>query len=432
MSIERAASLVAAARENDAEAFVVEEERRSRRWRDGILVHDHAGQVRGAAVRLRMGGRVGLAAGAGIIDPPDLIARARGASEIGPEVPRGFASPALGQRTSPQPPPDTVTAEAVDLLCTRIRSAHSDVTVIVDVEERESDRAIATRTGAVDDHTRATLITVAASRVGVGEILDIVRRVPWLGDERHLLALADSLVERLQWSRREAPAAAGDLAVVLTPEALGALIVFPLAGALSGTALVDGTSPLPNSLGTEIGGDWVTILDDPTLPGAPRSRAVDDEGLPARPRALVRTGTVEHYLLDLSSADRLGLLSGGSAWRAWDTWPEPGPSTLVVPEGQRSLQDILNSFPRALLVEELSAEWLADTGAGTIAATLGLAYLFGNGEPVGRVREGALHAALGALLAGRVELSRERSWVDARGVLPYAHADALSVDLAGD
>jgi TldD protein len=60
-------------------------------------------------------------------------------------------------------------------------------------------------------------------------------------------------------------------------------------------------------VGRRVGSDVVTILDDPTVPGAYGSYFMDDEGQIATPTTIVRDGIFRRGITDLYSATRLGI-----------------------------------------------------------------------------------------------------------------------------
>ncbi len=69
----------------------------------------------------------------------------------------------------------------------------------------------------------------------------------------------------------------------------------------------------PDMLGTKIGSDVVTIIDDPTLDKSYGWYLYDDEGVKARPRYLMKNGVFEEMLHNRESAFYLGLKSNAGA-----------------------------------------------------------------------------------------------------------------------
>lgn len=97
----------------------------------------------------------------------------------------------------------------------------------------------------------------------------------------------------------EAPLAAG---------LLGAFVQ-----AVSGGALYRKSTFLTDSLGTAVFGDDISIIEDPSLPGAVGSAPFDEEGVRVQRREVVKEGVVQGYFLSSYSARKLGMQTTGNA-----------------------------------------------------------------------------------------------------------------------
>jgi len=97
----------------------------------------------------------------------------------------------------------------------------------------------------------------------------------------------------------EAPLAAG---------LLGAFVQ-----AISGGALYRKSTFLNDSIGTQVFGEHVRIVEDPHVKGAVGSAAFDEEGVKTARRDVVRDGVVQGYFLSTYSARKLGLKTTGNA-----------------------------------------------------------------------------------------------------------------------
>ncbi|HUZ03558.1 MAG TPA: metallopeptidase TldD-related protein [Thermomicrobiaceae bacterium] len=431
MTLATAAEAVLAAAGRDAlEVFALSRRVRTRRWRGDEPAGELLRHERGIAVRVRREGRVGLAAACGPFDAADLVASARVAARSGPAFPSSFAEHPVASEDAAAGPeaPDKCSEPPVRELAQRLHDRHPDARLSLQFVESEEERLILSTEGVrAYDCRRATMVRAIASRADSGEVLDLFYEAPWPADSTDVDALLRWLVLRLRWTRRRAAMPCNDLPVILTPRALDALVAQPLAAALAGPALLDGTSFLSGQRPEEPSVRGLTLLDDPTLTGAPRSRRFDDEGVPTRRRELLRRGVVAGYALDLSAAERLGMESTGSAWRRWDAWPAAEPATLVVHGGSTDVTRLLGTWPRAVLIDEVAGEWFSDVGEAGVAASAHLAFLVEGGEVVGRVRGVSLSAARDDLLRGEVVLSQEVAWVGDRALLPWVHAAGLAV-----
>jgi PmbA protein len=140
--------------------------------------------------------------------------------------------------------------------------------------------------------------------------------------------------------------------VIFEAEAAASLLRH-LAGAVSGYALYKGTSFLAGKLGERIAPDWVTVVDDGTLPRALGSRPFDGEGVRTRRTAVVERGVLRSYLFDSYSARKLGGRTTGNASRSIGDSPHVGSHNLFLEPGTTATEDIIGAVRQGLYVTEL-------------------------------------------------------------------------------
>ena len=120
-----------------------------------------------------------------------------------------------------------------------------------------------------------------------------------------------------------------------------------LVGAIRGHAQYREASFLLGALEQPVFPDWVRIHEDPLLPRGLASAPFDNEGVATHPRDFVRHGVLESYVLDSYSACKLGLRTTGNAG---------GVRNLAIDTGSQSLEELLGSMDRGLLVTELMGQ----------------------------------------------------------------------------
>jgi len=98
----------------------------------------------------------------------------------------------------------------------------------------------------------------------------------------------------------------GKFPVLYAPEVASGLLGH-LVGAISGGSLYRNASFLKDRLGETLFPDWMTIEEQPRLPGGPASTAFDNDGLPTRAQNFVENGVLTRYALGLYASRRLGL-----------------------------------------------------------------------------------------------------------------------------
>jgi|ECHvirMinimDraft_2_1075157.scaffolds.fasta_scaffold00004_40 TldD protein len=110
----------------------------------------------------------------------------------------------------------------------------------------------------------------------------------------------------------------------------------------------------------KMGSDTVTLVDDPTLEGSMGFFQVDDEGVKARRKFLIREGKVEEMLHSRLTAPRWGVRSNGST-RAMDYESEPlirMSNTFFLP-GKAKFQDLLDGIRNGVFLKSYM-EWNID------------------------------------------------------------------------
>lgn len=125
------------------------------------------------------------------------------------------------------------------------------------------------------------------------------------------------------------------------------------AGAISGSAIARRTSFLQEKLGERVFAPGVSMVDDPLRERGLRSRPFDGEGVRVSRQELVSQGVLMKWIAESASARQLGILPTGHAVRGVGGAPGASPSNLYLAAGSRTRDELLASFPEALLVIEL-------------------------------------------------------------------------------
>lgn len=143
-----------------------------------------------------------------------------------------------------------------------------------------------------------------------------------------------------------------EVPIVFDPE-MAASLLRNLASGLSGYSLYKGASFLMGKLGTKIGSDLLTVIDDGTISGALGSRPFDGEGLPTRKKTVVENGELKSYLLDTYSGKKLAMASTGNASRSVGESPGVSPANFYLVPGKDSPESIIRSVKSGLYVTEM-------------------------------------------------------------------------------
>ena len=185
-----------------------------------------------------------------------------------------------------------------------------------------------------------------------------MQRDYWLTVGRHLEDLEDAA----EVGRRAAARAVRRLGARPVPTCevpvifdafTAASLLGQLAGCVSGYAIYRDASFLANKMGDRIAPENIQIIDDGRRPRGLGSKPFDGEGLPTRRNAIVENGILSSWILDSYSARKLGLASTGNASRGAGSSPSAGTTNLWLEPGDTSLEAMIASTPRGLLVTEL-------------------------------------------------------------------------------
>ena len=126
---------------------------------------------------------------------------------------------------------------------------------------------------------------------------------------------------------------------------VAASVLSDIFSALSASNVAVGNSWLAERVGSRIGSDLVTIVDDGTLPGLLGTSPFDGEGVPTQRTVVFERGTLRTFLYDTYYARKLNARSTGNG-----SGGGVAPNNLYLEAGSRSLEQIIADTPRGILV----------------------------------------------------------------------------------
>jgi PmbA protein len=381
-------------------------------------------------LRVMVDGRVGHASASGA-DPAGLRDRALAAAPAGPALDLHLPLPApLPELSLRSPAVAVAEVPALDglarILFERLQRTQRRVEVWV-------ERSIGSvRLG----NTRGVLTGYEATLAGAGAVVESIGAgyappcrvhqsgagLPELVDLEGLVNEVDRRLDPplIQERRRDAA-----LPVCFSPRAVAALLV-PLRAALTGREAWFGDSPLRGRLGERVFDPKLTVTDDPLATGRPGSRPVDDDGVVARPIAVIERGRIVGFLADLETGSRAGIPSTGHAWRIAGSGSRVGFTNLRVSPGIETRATLLTMMGRGLLVEDL--EWRAGPNPirGTFRLPAPWTYLVENGSVKGRLEGITLAGNIHDVLTRIGAIGSDLTWIGAVGA-PSILVDGVGV-----
>ena len=126
-----------------------------------------------------------------------------------------------------------------------------------------------------------------------------------------------------------------------------------MAGAISGSAIARGTSFLKNHLGKQVFSSGIHITDDPHIVRGPSSRPFDAEGVANRKQSIVSDGVLNTWLLDIRSANKLGLTTTGHATRGLASPPSPSCTNLYMENGKESPEALIADIKQGIYITDV-------------------------------------------------------------------------------
>ncbi|KAA9005978.1 TldD/PmbA family protein [Histidinibacterium aquaticum] len=140
---------------------------------------------------------------------------------------------------------------------------------------------------------------------------------------------------------------------VLFDERISSSLIGHLVSAINGSMIARGSSWLRDAMGEEVLPADLSLIEDPHRLRTPGSRPFDAEGLATTRRAIVDSGVLTTWTLDLATARKLGMESTGNAVRGPSSPPSPSVSNLALTQGDRTREDLIREMGTGLLVTSM-------------------------------------------------------------------------------
>lgn len=174
---------------------------------------------------------------------------------------------------------------------------------------------------------------------------------------------------------------------------VAASVLSDLFAALSASNVSVGNSWLAERVGTRIGSDLVTIVDDGTLPGLLGSSPFDGEGVPTQRTVVFENGTLRTFLYDTYYARKLGAKSTGNSGGGGVS-----PNNFFLKAGEHSLDALIRDTKRGVLVLD-TIGFATEHASGTYSRGA-RGYFIENGEIAYPIEEFTVAGSFPDMLAG--------------------------------
>jgi PmbA protein len=418
-----------------AEVFMVTREETPVAFEANRLRSIETRETRGVALRVVAEGRIGLASSSKLDDARALVDDALATARYGAEAALAYPSQQVEEV------PLDLYDEAVPALTTdamvemgqrmvdRVRAHDEEILVDARVRKAVVSVRVMNSSGGLGSYRKSVVsIGLAANRTREDDILDVFES----DGSCHLHTLdvegtINAVLGKLALGETVVPIRTGSLPVIFTPKGVAITLLAPLAAALSGKAVLEGSSPLAGRLGETMFDPGFSLIDDGRVPNVPASAPCDDEGVATRRTALVEQGRLNAYYYDLQTAGRAGTESTGNGERSLSSLPAPATHALRIPAGEVPYEAMLADMEEGLVVDQTMGAWAGNLLSGDFSGNVHLGFKVERGKLVGRVKNtmvsGNVFRALGQL-AG---IGDRAYWLGGQAEVPYLQFSALSV-----
>ena len=200
--------------------------------------------------------------------------------------------------------------------------------------------------------------------------------------ELESLKVAESNVEKLSAVEFKG----GEMPVVIG-HGFGAVIFHEACGhGLEATSVAPGLSIFTGQIGSKVGTDKVTLIDDGTIPNAWGSNSIDDEGELPKKNILIENGILKKYLVDKYSTFQMNQESNGCGKReSYEYAPTSRMSNTYLAPGTDKFEDMIKSINHGVYCKKLSGGQV-NTTTGDFNFGVDAAYAIEEGKITERIK----------------------------------------------
>lgn len=180
----------------------------------------------------------------------------------------------------------------------------------------------------------------------------------------------------------------GSFPVVLDPELTGVFIHEALGHASEADLILQNDSILKGKLGTQIGSELVTIIDDASM-GAFGYYPYDAEGVKTSENILVKEGVFNSVLSSRETASKMDTKSSGNARSSIGEQPIVRMSNTYLKPGDQSFDELLEGIADGIYLKG-SRGGQVDTGKGIFQFNAAESFIIKNGEVKDPLRDVSL------------------------------------------
>lgn len=209
-------------------------------------------------------------------------------------------------------------------------------------------------------------------------------------DDRDPVAVTVDIAESAVRMLDARPAPAGEMDVVICNGWGGVLFHEACGHCMEADFITNGSSAYANLVGERVGPDFLTAIDDGTIPGRRGTIRFDDEGTPSQETVLIENGILKEYMWDLTEARRAGHHSTGNGRRqSFRHMPMPRMTNTFIAAGPHDPEEIIRNTKKGLFAAKLGGGQV-EIGRGDYVFAVTEGYLIEDGKLTTPVRGATL------------------------------------------
>ena len=218
--------------------------------------------------------------------------------------------------------------------------------------------------------------------------------------------LAEQVIQRIDWARNNVAPITGRIPILFTSKAAD-ILWGTVQSALNGKRVLENASPWSDRMGEPVVSSALTLSQRPQV--GPYSCPFDDEGCRTKPITFVKDGVLQVFYTDRTIGAKLGTGTTGNGFRpGLGSYPTPGLFNFLIQPGASSLEQLIQSIPKGLIVDQMLGGGAGISGDFSVNVDLG--YRVENGEIIGRVKDTMIAGNVYSALNHVVELGNDGEW----------------------
>ena len=192
--------------------------------------------------------------------------------------------------------------------------------------------------------------------------------------------LAAEAIEKTNLMFKADKPKAGEMEVVMAAGSSGILLHEAMGHSFEADFNRKGSSIFSDKMGKKIAENFVTVVDDGTLPNDRGSLNIDDEGIKTQKTILVHEGVLTSYIHDRISAKFYNVKPTGNGRRQdFRNIPVPRMRSTYMENGPHKRDEIIASVKNGIFVEDFS-NGQVNIGAGDFTFFVKFGYVIENGK----------------------------------------------------